>query len=297
MKELFDTYVAGLEIGSLDLHKNLCVASLLRRDAAAEDYIVLEEALSGGLKIMEQKCPDVPEVDIENNTGSEVLIVFGEYLLGGGQNRQVAANIYLEKGFKGKLPVRCIQRGRWNPGSGKEFKEYGGYAPTVTKMGTRLKHNAQGEVWGSIDDIAERTQTFSNTSDLSEIYDKQKESLEEYTAQFAQLPDQVGLVAVIGLNGKKMFVADIFDSYATLQKHYAGLIRAHALEARGRPVDKIEISKDEVNEFLSEFMKASLEDPKHISLGTDYTLSSGDSTGTTLISKEKIRYASLSRIR
>jgi len=297
MKALLDTYVASLAIGNIDVHKNLGIVSLLRKEAEVKDYLVLEEALSAGLKIMEQQRPNVPEVDIENNTGKEILIVFGEYLLGGGQNRQVASNVYLEKNFKGKLPVKCVQRGRWNPNSGKEFTGYGGYSPTTTKMSTRAKRDAQGTVWGSIEDISERTQTFSRTSDLSEIYSKQNASLEEYTGRFIQLPEQVGLVAVIGLNGKRMFVADIFDSSNTLEKHYANLIRAHALEACGRPVEKIDVTKDEVRDFLGEFLKAQLEEPKQISLGTDYTLSSGDSTGTTLISREAVRYACLSKIK
>lgn len=297
MKALLDKYVSGLSIGSIDLHRNLGIAALLGSEAAAEDYLVLEEALSGGLKIMEQQRPDVPEVDIENNTGREVLIVFGEYLLGGGQNRQVASNVYLENGFRGKLPVKCVQRGRWNPNSGKEFTGYGGYSPATTKMSSRAKRDAQGTVWGSIDDISERTQAFSRTSDLSEIYSKQNSSLEEYTGRFIQLPGQVGLVAVIGLNGKRMFVADIFDSSKTLEKHYASLVRAHALDACGRPVEKIDVTKDEVMDFLGEFFNAKLEDAKNISLGTDYTLSGSDSTGTALISREKVRYACLSRIK
>ena len=293
MKELLDRYIASLTIGGMTQHKNLAVTSLLLKEQPERDYLVLEEALNSGLKIGELKNASVQEVDVANETGYDVLIVLGEYIIGGGQNRQAASSIFLAKDYRGKIPVQCIQHRRWNPSPGKRF-EYGGYSTPSTRAESR---RGQSAVWQSVNDTTARTHIFSPTESLHEAYEQQEGTLEEYVSKFSASPSQVGLVAMIGLNGKKMFVADIFDSSKTFEKHYSALIKAHALEALGRPVDKVSASKDEVRDFLTEFIRANPEQTKAISLGTDYKLTSKTgSEGTALINAEKIRYASMTRV-
>ena len=292
MKELLDRYISSLTIGGMTQHKNLAVTSLLLKEQSERDYLVLEEALSSGLKIGELKSASVQEVDVANETGHDILIVLGEYLIGGGQNRQAASSIFLAKDYRGKIPVQCIQHGRWNPSPGKRFAS-GGYSTPSTRASSS---RGQQAVWQSVDETSERTQCFSQTQNLDEVYEKQKGTLEEYISKFPMSPGQAGLVAVIGLNGKKMFTADIFDSPKTFESHYAALIKAHALEALGRPVGTVSVAKEEVMDFMTDFMKANPEQTRSISLGTEYKLASRDSEGTALINAEKVRYASMTRV-
>jgi len=292
MKNLLERYITSLAVGEMRQYKNLAVMSLLLKEQSERDYLVLEEALSSGLKIGELKSASVQEVDVANETGHDVLIVLGEYLVGGGQNRQAASSVFLAKDYRGKIPVQCIQHGRWNPSPGKRF-EYGGYSTPSTRASSS---RGQQAVWQSVDETSERTQCFSQTQNLDEVYEKQKGTLEEYISKFPMSPGQAGLVAVIGLNGKKMFTADIFDSSKTFESHYAALIKAHALEALGRPVGTVSVAKEEVMDFMTDFMKANPEQTRSISLGTEYKLASRDSEGTALINAEKVRYASMTRV-
>jgi len=293
MKNLLERYITSLAVGEMRQYKNLAVMSLLLKEQSERDYLVLEEALGSGLKIGELKNASVQEVDVANETGRDVLIVLGEYLIGGGQNRQAASSVFLAKEYRGKIPVQCIQHGRWDPTPGKRFG-YGGYSTPSTRSESR---RGQQAVWQSVSETTTRTHCFSQTQNLDEVYEKQKGTLEEYVSKFSFSPSQVGLIAVIGLNGKKMFVADIFDSSKTFERHYSALIKAHALEALGRPVDKVSASKDEIRDFLTEFIRANPGQTKEISLGTDYKLTSKTgSEGTTLINANKVRYASMTRV-
>lgn len=292
MKNLLERHIASFAVGEVRQYKNLATMALLLREQPALDYLVLEEALKSGLKIGELKNASVQEVDVANETGQDVLIVLGEYLVGGGQNRQAASSVFLAKDYKGKIPVQCIQHLRWNPSPGKRF-EYGGYSTPSTRAESRRGQHA---VWQSVNETTTRTHCFSQTESLHEIYEKQGSTLEEYVSKFPMSPSQAGIVAVIGLNGKKMFVADLFDSSKTFERHYAALIKAHALEALGRPVSTVSVSKEEVLDFMTDFMKANPEQTRKISLGTEYKLTSRDSEGTALINAEKIRYASMTRV-
>ncbi len=293
MKELLERHIASLAAGEMRQYKNLAVMTLLMREQLERKYLVLEEAINSGLKIGELKSASVQEVDVANETGHDVLIVLGEYIVGGGQNRQAASSMFLEKDYTGKIPVQCIQHGRWNPSPEKRFG-YGGYSTPSTRASSRRGQHA---VWQSVDETTARTHVFSTTQNLHEVYEKQESTLEEYASKFPISPGQAGLVAVIGLNGKKMFTADIFDSSKTFEKHYAALIKAHALEALGRPVGTVSVSKEEVMDFMTGFMKANSEQTRNISIGTEYKLASRGSEGTALINAEKIRYASMTATR
>lgn len=293
MKNLLERQIASLAVGEMRQYKNLATLALLLREQPVRDYLVLEEALKSGLKIGELKSASVQEVDVANETGHDILIVLGEYLVGGGQNRQAASSMFLEKNYRGKIPVQCIQHGRWNPSPGKKF-EYGGYSTPSTRASSS---HGQHAVWQTVTETSERTHCFSQTENLHEVYEKQENTIEEYIKNFPISPGQAGLVAVIGLNGKKMFIADIFDNSQTFEKHYPALIKAHALEALGRPVDKVSITKEEVMDFMTGFMRANPEQARNISLGTEYKLSSKNSEGTALINAEKVRYASMAATR
>lgn len=292
MKNLLERHIASFAVGEMRQYKNLATMALLLREQPVQDYLVLEEALKSGLKIGELKNASVQEVDVANETGHEVLIVLGEYIIGGGQNRQAASSVFLEKEYKGKIPVQCIQHGRWDPTPGKRFG-YGGYSTPSTRASSSRGQHA---VWDSVNETTTRTHCFSNTQNLHEVYEKQEGMLEEYISKFPMSSGQAGLVAIIGLNGKKMLTADIFDNPKIFERHYPALIKAHALDALGRPVGTVNITKEEVLDFMTDFMRANPEQTRAISLGTEYKLKSRDSEGTALINAEKIRYASMTKV-
>lgn len=110
MKTIVD-YVGGLELGKVQKFKNMAVVPLIGTDSELE-YMVFDEAINSGLKISETN--DVGSLHASNKTGLDVLVLQGEYVIGGKQNRMMKRNMLLAKDYDGFVPVRCVEKNRWD---------------------------------------------------------------------------------------------------------------------------------------------------------------------------------------
>ena len=89
----------------------------------------LEEArASGALAITERAAPTVPELVVENRGKAHVLLLAGEILVGGKQNRVLREDILLPP-LSGPRPigVYCVEQGRWNEGR-RDFESKSSFA-------------------------------------------------------------------------------------------------------------------------------------------------------------------------
>src|SRR4051795_3266424 len=83
------------------------------------DYVSLDEALAGGLDISEvDEAGDVGELAVRNPLDRGVLLYDGEELVGALQNRIVNVAVLLGAGSTTRIPVSCVERGRWSPRGG-----------------------------------------------------------------------------------------------------------------------------------------------------------------------------------
>lgn len=110
-------------LGSVQKFKNLSVIPIKVKKKSNIDYILFGEALDKN-KIDIIETGVVNKLKIRKQTPKDVLVVKGEYVVGGKQNRVVSVN-----GLIGKkeinLPVHCMEHGRWRYGNnpGIEFEE------------------------------------------------------------------------------------------------------------------------------------------------------------------------------
>lgn len=88
MSQIQETLSAA-KIGKIQVFENLAMFPLLRSDADAVDYLLLDEALSGGCaRITEvSESGSVPELALSNDCRKPVLLLDGEELVGAKQNR------------------------------------------------------------------------------------------------------------------------------------------------------------------------------------------------------------------
>lgn len=109
------TIASFLETGKLarkQSYKNLTLFPLLAPEAAAPDYLTLEQALVQNLvQVLElDQLGSVPELRILNKGKNKVLIVEGEELVGAKQNRIVNATFLVAAGPETVIPVSCGKR-------------------------------------------------------------------------------------------------------------------------------------------------------------------------------------------
>ncbi|MFO7598242.1 MAG: DUF6569 family protein [Candidatus Desulfacyla sp.] len=104
----------NLKVGREQVHKNLALYPLLSAYSAAVEYLLLDEALSGGLiEVVEVSGGgSVPELKVVNKSVKLVLILDGEELVGAKPNRIVNTTILVGRNSTLVIPVSCVEHGR-----------------------------------------------------------------------------------------------------------------------------------------------------------------------------------------
>jgi hypothetical protein len=221
-------------------------------------YTTLEQALKNeGIVISEtgtsSNSGTVNELYIQNVSADTIMILSGEVVQGGKQDRMIALDVILYPGKnKRKVQVYCVEHGRWQPnGDGRNFKNYYSLSSNeVRKAGTVAKN--QQEVWDKVADATSKNDAKSNTGTLAALKSSESFStdLKKYADHFQKTlinePDVIGFVAV---SGDRILGCDMFATHALFADHYAGLINSYATEAitSGKPAT---VKQEDVNRYL-----------------------------------------------
>jgi len=203
-----------------------------------------------GVQITEQGSAEVPTITVTNPDQRPTLLVEGETVTGGQQNRVLNVSVLVPAGATINVPVSCIEAGRWNGRSA--FERGRTFAPrrvrrvknaTVhesVRHGDR-KYSDQGAVWGTIDYELNRLNVSSSTQALhaSEVLFEANEQLAEATDQLVELGPLPGQTGIVISHGKRIVSVEVFATAELLAANWEALIRAAFLDApefvEGRP--------------------------------------------------------------
>ena len=174
----FQRWMRGVRVGQAATHGALQVFWLHAKEPAPPlGVLTLDEARKeGSLLITERADASVPELVVENRAKSHVLLLAGEILVGGKQNRVLREDILLPP-LSGPRPigVYCVEQGRWNQ-SRKDFDSKGTVAqPSVRQQ--LLGRASQNRVWDSVARAAREANPSappSPTGSYQAIYDDEK---------------------------------------------------------------------------------------------------------------------------
>ncbi|HLC53228.1 MAG TPA: DUF6569 family protein [Candidatus Nanoarchaeia archaeon] len=286
MKTLLE-HVHGLEIGEVQRHKNMSIAPLFGAESAL-DYLVFDKALRNGLSISE--TGNVPTLHFANKTGKEVMILQGEYILGGKQNRMVAANVYMERGFDGDVPVRCVQQNRWQGDIGSGFDTSESIAPKAVMYAASV---GQDEVWSEVRCLARAHRVATPTQNLGDIIQEKKRDTNDFVHSFSYIPGSIGIVASIVSHGITRYSADVFDRRETMGHHFNKLVESLALDALGGSYAR-EKNYDDFITFIRSIESCQFNERKPVSLGRDFQLQGQGIEGFALTYEEVPLYVTFS---
>src|SRR5215204_3214828 len=130
--------VPSVRVGAPVTHDKLTVFPLYLDNPAAPNYRLAEEALADGSAVVEEVTEggSVPNLAVDNRSGTLVLFVEGEELRGAKQNRVLNTSVLIPAKIKTVLPVSCVEQGRWRYTS-KHFTSSGMHSSS--KMRSVLK--------------------------------------------------------------------------------------------------------------------------------------------------------------
>jgi hypothetical protein len=188
---------------------------------------------SGALLIEERDQASVPEVIVENRGKAHVLMLAGEILLGGKQNRVLSTDILLPPHSGPRhIGVYCVEQGRWT-GASKGFQAKGSFAAPGLRSKV-LERAPQPSIWAEVDHYARRAAAASPTRSYQAIYDQaqvQRHLAEaERKADSRTAPGALGAAVFVG---ERLVGLDLFSDGGLFTREWPKLLRAQALDTYG----------------------------------------------------------------
>jgi hypothetical protein len=229
--------LGGLILGPAAVQGGLAVLWLHTKDSTGGpplEILTLDEGRArGALTVVERAQASVPELIAENRGKAYVLLLAGEILVGGKQNRVLREDLLLPP-LSGprNIAVYCVEQGRWNEGR-KDFDSRGSVVqPSVRSQ--VLRKAEQSRIWSGVASAQREMAAPSATGSYQAIYDKPevKAQLEHTTRSFdpTVAPSAVGAAVFVGPN---LAGVDCFHAPGLFAREWPKLLRAYALDAYG----------------------------------------------------------------
>jgi len=247
-------------------YANLRLYPILAKDNFKQEfkdvgkYMSLQEAITKKkVKITEKgDGGSVNTLTIENISGDTIIVIPGEIIKGGKQDRIINQDMVLQpKSGKKDLPVFCVESGRWSPRSrsSSDFTEHF-YSGSMDLRKTVEKEKVQGKVWEKVDEINAKNATTTETKTYTALsnsfgFSKQLgEYIQFFKNKFAAEPDIIGVVIV---SGDKVLGCDMFATPALFKQNYESLLHSYVTEAilNGKAVT---ITTDKVKAYMDKLL-------------------------------------------
>jgi hypothetical protein len=231
----FLTLDEGLAAGSVRILERGQVESALYRRRNPERWPRQQEPWGGGAS--------VNELMLVNDSSRPLILLAGEVVSGGKQNRIIGADLVVPpKSEPLPLTVFCVEHGRWSAGGGAFGSAQAMAHPEIRKQ-AQVDKSQQG-VWESVERAASGLAAASPTQDYAHVLSSPaaKRRVEEVATSIEgeyerELRDQIrgqGAVGVVvAINGQLVW-SDVFSSADLFRKYWPKLLRSYVMEAESR---------------------------------------------------------------
>jgi hypothetical protein len=256
------------------------------------DYILAAEAFAAGaLSVTEiSDSGSVPELLAVNSGDRMILLLDGEELVGAKQNRILNTSVLLPPRSKTRIPVSCVEQGRWHHTS-RAFAA-GEYSPSSLRaikcahVSANLRTcgraaSNQAEVWNEVERVMDGVGAQSPTMALNDAIDQRRERLDDYLEGLAYPAGTRGMV--VAVEGR--FVAvDLYDKPGTLELVWPRLVRSYAMDALIRQGAKTELlTTPGAADVLDKLGKIPCVPCPSVGVGEDWRLESPALVGQALV--------------
>ncbi len=217
-------------------------------------YTTLKEGLAKNkIKITEQGSGDVNTLFIENISSDTVMILVGEVIQGGKQDRMIAQDFILyPKSGKKDVSVFCVEHGRWQEGSnGKSFNQYYSISSTEVRKAGAVKKDQQ-EVWDKVAKKTAENNAESSTGTLTALKSSEEftSELKGYTDFFRDLlKEEKDVIGIVAVTGDVILGCDMFATHDIFKEHYGDLVNSYATDAISAGKN-VTLPDEKVNEYF-----------------------------------------------
>lgn len=262
-------------LGSPFTHNNLTVFPVLANESTSSaELITLDQGLRLGKIIITELGADgrsrtinrrhlddsaeVNRLALTNKSGKPLVLIAGEMILGGKQDRIVGHDCIIESSNTPvPLDVFCVEHGRWSGeaafgesgriarGNGRGAGSGSGGAqgsvagtivapmalPNIREKAQAAK--SQDQVWSAVESLVTVSAASTRTGDLNSVY-KNKRVNTKLGGFERALRDKLSagnIVGVVAAIDGKVVSADVFANHSLFQAYWPKMLKSYALEA------------------------------------------------------------------
>ena len=316
MTATVNSFLSSMRLGDPTHYKNLSLVPIFHESNAAPDYITLEDGLADSLIEIEEldSGASVNNISFTNLSDQYALLFEGEEFLGAMQNRILNVSVFASPKSKQKLPVSCVEAGRWEhrhqDRESRRFKvaDRMHYARGRAKENRAVSMNMaasneyrgnQSEVWEDIELKSMRLKAASDTGASQAIYESQDEKVSKFVKKFKHEPKQVGSIFVV--NGSAAGL-EVFASSKTHKRMLPRLVRSYAVDALDeglnedmefrprlrRPRAEGESAPRSADEFVAQLRSAWTKEFDGLCLGRNVRFKDDTLSGGALVHEDRV---------
>jgi len=295
------TRLAGqIQVGSPTSYRGLTVFPLvMRRPAGGRGIRTLDEALNRGwIVIDERDRATVSELRVRNDSSHRVLLMTGEIIVGGKQNRMVKEDVLLRpRSDFVRVPVYCGEKERWADSAGV-FSSPRTMADRALRQMSSKSASQEG-IWREIEGRISAAKVQSRTRNYQQIYEDKavNRHLSDYVSEFRRCCGE-RTVGVVVMSGWRIIGCDLFSDPALLSSLWDKICRSYALEPVLKPELYVQPRRrrqpgvEEVRRFIDRIRHSRFDDAS--TPGEGYRLVVGGAVeGDALIWRDRVVHAAL----
>lgn len=275
-----------IQMGEPVEHRGIVLAPLFPWTRARAQYITLEEALGVGFQVTEMAAgASVPEVLAANPSGADVIVCDGEELLGAKQNRILNVTVLVPARGTVRIPVSCVEQGRWSAGGGAfSAASHTAYPELRRRKAERLAAAplrpgvAQEEVWSAVAEKSIRLGSYSPTGAQAHIFTSRGRELAELRGAFPLEPGQAGALVALGPD---LLCLDYLSRPEAFARLYPKLLDGYLLDALER-LDGEPVPAGRLEAFVEAVLAAPRRRELSVGLGEDVRVSAKGLVGSGL---------------
>lgn len=267
------------ELMNPQVHKNVAIVPIKTPANHSIDLLTLQKGFELDLvKVKECEHSTVNTIIVENTSVVPLILVDGEEIVGGDQNRIMDATILIGPESKMKVPVNCTEHGRW--GFKHHFKQSENIANYRTRLAKRQAFqnstSVQQAVWNAIDELEIDRSFSSPTQAMSESYEDAKADLNEFLDAFKTVDGQSGVVVLI--DGKIMGF-EVFLNSDIYRQYHEKILKSYLIDAKISD-NVFTINTDAIESLIREVENCEFEESQTTGLENRFEFKNDDGVGT-----------------
>lgn len=280
----------NIELLDPQVHENMAIIPL-KTERTYLDILTLKKGFELGLaEVKECENSQVNTLIVENHAVTPLILIDGEEVVGGDQNRIVNATILIDAKSEMKIPVSCTEKGRWAYKS--EFKQSDYIANYKTRRAkeyaSRSSASYQDVIWSSINNLETENAFASPTSAMEESYENLKVTHNQIIKEFNIVPGQNGVLVIVDgeIKGFELFLnSEIYKEF------HEKILKSYLIDS------KIEnktftINVDAARVVINNALNSTFEEKKNNGVEEAFEFENDEGIGTLYTFKDHIIHLS-----